>query len=242
MRQKLLELWFNEKEIKLFLYLVEFWISPASEIARNILFPKSTVNFLADNLWKKWILKKSFRWKTGYYEADIFSFEKNLLQELENKKSILEKIIPELKEKNKNTFDRPKIIFIDWLENCKKAYLELLNAKNIFYEIWAHWELESAFWKWFMKDFIEKRIKNNVICDAITNDWKIEEQFIGKDESEKRKIKLFDENIFWKIYSSIIIYDNKVLILNLNWKNSWVLIENKDFYETMKTVFNIAKK
>jgi hypothetical protein len=242
MRQKLLELWFNDKEIKLFLYLVEFWISPASEIARNILFPKSTVNFLADNLWKKWILKKSFRWKTGYYEADINSFEKNLLQELENKKNILENIIPELKEKNKNTFDRPKIIFIDWLENCKKAYLELLNAKNIFYEVWAHWELEQAFWKWFMKDFIEKRIKNNVICDAITNDWKIEEQFIGKDEAEKRKIKLFDENIFWKIYSSILIYDNKVLILNLNWKNSWVLIENKDFYKTMKTVFMIAKK
>ena len=144
MRQKLLELWFNDKEIKLFLYLVEFWISPASEIARNILFPKSTVNFLADNLWKKWILKKSFRWKTGYYEADIFSFEKNLLQELENKKNILEKIIPELKEKNKNTFDRPKVflffsfnsgiifskIFFLFSNSCNKFFSKLLISAS----------------------------------------------------------------------------------------------------------------
>ena len=242
MEEKLLELWFNKKEVEVFLYLIEFWISSASEVAKKLNYPKSSVNFLADNLWKKWILKKSFRWKTGYYEVDISSFEKNLLDDLDNKKNILEDIIPKLKEKNKNTFERPKIIFIDWLENCKKAYLNLLNAKNIFYEIGAHWELENAFWKWFMQDFIKKRIKNNVICDAITNNWEIDKQFRWKDDTEKRKIRFFDEEIFWKIYSSLAIYDNKVLILNLNWKNSWVLIENKDFYKTMKTIFMIAKK
>ena len=252
MENKLIELWFNKKEIKVFLYLIEMGISSASEIARNILFPKSTVNFLADNLWKKWILKKSFRWKTGYYEVDINSFEKNILEEIKNKKNILENIIPELKEKNKNTFDRPKIVFIDWLENCKKAYLEILEFwKTEYLEIWAHWDLINAFWEEFMNNFIKARIKNNIICNAISNDWNTEKRFENRNSEEFRKLELFSENIFWKIHSTIAIYKNKVLILNLNapWKkcpwgknNNWVLIENKDFYETMKTVFMIAKR
>ena len=235
MENKLIELWFNKKEIKVFLYLIEMWISSASEIARNISFPKSTVNFLADNLWKKGILKKSFRWKTGYYEVDINSFEKNILEEIKNKKNILDNIIPELKEKNKNTFDRPKIIFIDWLENCKKAYLEILEiwktqrAKALcwqaeYLEIWAHWDLVNAFWEEFMSNFIKSRIKNNLICNAISNDWNTEKRFENKNSEEFRKLELFDENIFWKIHSTIAIYENKVLILNLNWKNNWVLI------------------
>jgi len=92
-----------------------------------------------------------------------------------------------------------------------------------------------------MNNFIKARIKNNIICNAISNDWKIEEKFENKNTQEFRKLKLFSEDIFWKIHSTIAIYKNKVLILNLNWKNNWVLIENKDFYETMKTIFMIAK-
>jgi len=242
MKEKLLELWFNKKEVEVYLYLIEFWISSASEIWKKLEYPKSSVNFLADNLWKKWILKKSFRWKTGYYESDISNLEKIILEEIKNKKNILENIIPELKEKNKNTFERPKIIFIDWLENCKKAYLDILKTKTEYYEIWAHFDLENTFWEEFMNNFIKSRIKNNLICNAISNNGKTEKRFENKDLEEYRKLKLFDENIFWKIHSTIAIYNNKVLILNLKKSPNWVLIENKDFYETMKTILKIAKK
>jgi len=242
MKEKLLELWFNKKEVEVYLYLIEFWISSASEIWKKLEYPKSSVNFLADNLWKKWILKKSFRWNTGYYEADISNLEEIILKEIRNKKNILENIIPELKEKNKNTFDRPKILFIDWLENCKKAYLDILKTKVEYYEIWAHSDLANNFWEEFMNNFIKSRIKNNLICNAISNDWRVEKRFENKDSEECRKLKLFDENIFWKIHSTIAIYNNKVLILNLNKSPNWVLIENSEFYETMKTVLKIAKK
>lgn len=249
MKEKLLELWFNEKEVEVYLYLVDFWISSASEIAKKLGFPKSSINFLADNLWKRWVLKKSFRWKTGYYEVDILNLEKIILDEINNKKSILENIIPKLKEKTNFNFSRPKIIFIDWLENCKKEYLKIIEFWEVekdkeieYFEIWAHWDLVSAFWEDFMNNFIYLRIKNNIICNAISNDWNVEKRFENKNSEEYRKLKLFDENIFWIIHSTIAIYDNKVLILNLNWNYSWVLIENKDFYETMKTVFRIAKK
>lgn len=242
MKEKLIELGFNKKEVEVYLYLVKFWVSSASEIWRRLEYPKSSVNFLADNLWRKWILKKSFRWKTGYYEADISNLEKIILDEIKNKKNILENIIPLLKKEIKTNISRPKIIFIDGLDNCKKSYLEILKTKKEYLEIWAHKDLEKAFWEDFMNNFIKSRIKNNLICNAISNNWKVEKRFENKNLEEYRKLDLFDENIFWKIHSTIAIYQNKVLILNLNWNHSWVLIENKEFYETMKTVFKIAKK
>jgi predicted transcriptional regulator len=241
MKEKLLELWFNKKEIEVFLYLISFWISSASEIANKLNYPKSTVNFLADNLWKRWILKKSFRWKTGYYEADISNLEKIILDEISNKKNILESIIPELKEKTKYHISRPKIIFIDWLEHCQKAYLDILKTKTKYYEIWVHKDLVNSFGEVFMNNFIKSRINKNLICDAISNNWETEKRFKNINSKEKRELSLFDESIFWKIHSTIAIYENKVLILNLNWKNNWVLIENVEFYETMKTIFNIIK-
>lgn len=241
MQEKLQTLWLNTKEIQVYLYLIEYGISPASEIAHAIGIPKSSVNFLADNLWRKWIITKSFRGKTGYFEADISNLKQTILWEVENKKKTLEWLIPILEEKNKNVISKPKIQFIDGIENCKKEYLELLAVEK-FYEFWAHQDLEEAFWKEFMQDFIEKRIKKNIFCDSIWTNWKAELDLQKLDKKHNRELKIFKADIFWKIASSIAIYKNKVLILNLKGIYTGVLVENKEFAQTMKTVFLICKR
>lgn len=240
MEEKLYKLGLNEKEVKVYIYLIEYWISPASEIWNKVSIPKSTVNFIADNLWKKWVLKKSFRWITWFFEVDLISFEKNILEDIIEKQSILKEILPILREKNKNIISKPKITFIDWVENCKKQYLEILKIKWTFYEFWAHEDLENAFWKKFMQDFINIRIEKNIFCDSIWTNWKIEDSLQLLDKVQNRDLKIFDKELFWKISSSIAIYEDKVLILNLIWSPNWILIENKSFSETMKTIFKIT--
>jgi sugar-specific transcriptional regulator TrmB len=149
------------------MYLVEYGISPASEISRKINIPKSSVNFIADNLWERGIVKKSFQSKTGYYEADINLLEESVLTELSEKQTVLQEILPTLREKNKNTISRPKITFIDGIEGCKHAYLELLKIKNEFLEFGAHKDLQNAFGVKFMDDFISQRVKKKIFCDSI---------------------------------------------------------------------------
>ncbi len=240
MKEYFLKLWFNTKEYKVFLYLTEYWVSSCSEIWKHLEIPKSTINFIADHLWKRWFIKKSFRWKTGYYEVDIEAFKKLINSEILEKQNILREIIPILEEKNKNIISRPKITFIDWLDNCKKAYLELLKIKWSFYEFWSHEDLEDAFGKDFMDNFIRNRAKNNIFCNAISTKWKYEEILKMNSKTEYRNLSIFPKNS-GKIYSSITMYENKVLILNLNKIFSGVIIENREFYETMKTIFNICK-
>ena len=240
MEEKLALLGLNEKEIKVYLYLIEYWISWASEIWKRVNIPKSTANFLADNLWRKWFLKKTFSWNTGLYEADIGLLQENIEKEILLKKEFIENIIPLLKEKNKNIISKPKIKFFDGIEGCKKAYSDILKIKWTFYEFWAHEDLENAFWKKFMQDFIQARIIKPIFCDSIGTFWEAEEALQKLDGEQKRNLKVFPKD-FWEINSSIVIYDNKVLILNLNWIYNGVLIENNEFSQTMKTIFLICK-
>jgi hypothetical protein len=91
-----------------------------------------------------------------------------------------------------------------------------------------------------MDDFIAKRVEQKIFCDSVGTTWKIERALQEKDKEHFRELKIFSETL-WNISSSIAIYDNKVLILNLKGSYSGVLIENSDFAKTMKTVFRICK-
>jgi DNA-binding IclR family transcriptional regulator len=103
----------NEKEAKVYLYLVEYGISGASEIAKHLGYPKSTVNFLADTLWNGGYLSKSIRSNTHYYEADIALLESLIERDRSEKADFLSDTLPLLREMNKNTHSKPKITFFD---------------------------------------------------------------------------------------------------------------------------------
>lgn len=238
--EKFIHLGFNEKESRVYLYLVEYGISGASEIARHLGYPKSTVNFLAETLWKRGFLSKSIRGNAHYYEADISLLESVLEHEILEKQSFLQEVLPLLREKNRNVISKPKIHLLDGVENCRQAYLELLKSDSIFYEFGAHADLVSAFGSEFMDAFIWERVKRGVFCDSIGTIGEVELSLQKLDGVQRRNLKIFDTS-FGKIGSSIAIYNESVLVLNLEWIYTGVRIENREFAETMKTIFRICK-
>lgn len=237
---QLQNLGFNEKESKVYLYLIEYGISGASEVAHHIGYPKSTVNFLAETLWKRGFLSKSIRGNTHYYEADISLLESLLEHEIVEKQSFLQEVLPLLREKNRNVLAKPKIHFLDGVEHCKQAYLELLKSEHIFYEFWAHDDLVKAFGSEFMSTFIWTRVQRGIFCDSIGTIGAVEIGLQKLDHEQKRDLQIFSSS-FGTIRSSIAIYDETVLVLNLAWIYTGVRIENREFAETMKIIFHICK-
>jgi len=92
-----------------------------------------------------------------------------------------------------------------------------------------------------MQDFIESRIKKQIFCESIWSDWEVEKILQLVDDKQMRNLKLFPKKL-WEIKSSIVMYENKVLILNLNAIFTGVSIENREFCETMKSIFKICVK
>mgnify|MGYP006108733261 CR=1 FL=1 len=161
--------------------------------------------------------------------------------QLLQQKNALDVLIPKLKNKLKFTSNKPKITFLEWLESCQNQYWELLSTE-VFYEFWAHQDLENTFGKKFMDSFISQRVKKWVFCDSIWSTGEIEEAIQKLDDIQNRDLKIFDQEIYGRIWSSIAIYDDKVLILNLSSLPTGVLIQNPQFAETMKTIYLICKK
>ncbi len=197
---------------------------------------ESTVNFLLENLWKRGYLEKSERSKTYYYEADISLLESLLKKDIDEKEHFLSHTLPELREMNKNVLSKPKMIFFDGIENCKKAYLDVLKGWKEFYEFWAHQDLVDAFGWDFMDLFIKERIRLGIFCSAIATEGPIESLLQSIDTTQLRRL-LVTSSWNGKIHSSIIIYSDMILILNLSHIYTGVRIQNRELAETLKTIF-----
>ena len=131
------------------------------------------------------------------------------------RREVLQKFLPELREKNKNILIKPKIIFLDGKESCMNAYREILKAQDkVFYEFGAHKDLVEAFGEDFMNGFIQERVAKQVFCESIGSAGEVEREIQNYDAEHFRKLDIFSLE-YGEISSSIAVYDSNVLILNL---------------------------
>lgn len=238
MKNLLLNLGFNEKETKVYLALLEFGLQPASVIAKKVGFPKSTVLFLFENLVKVGFVRRSNRGRVQYFYADPKDLEKAKNDQFEKEKSSLAEVLPLLKEFKNPYSSEPKVTFFEGIDGCKKAYSLILESKGEVLEFGAHGDLVDKFGKDFMDDFIKKRVKNKIFLKAIAKKDFVHKDLLKSDKKHLRKIEFYPDSK-GTLYSSITIFDEKVLLLNLYQDAFGILIENKEVAETMKTIFRM---
>lgn len=238
---ELQQLGFSEKEAKAYLALMEYGTQPASVIAKKVNYPKSTVLFLFDNLLKQGFINKSMRGRVQYFYADGENFEKAYKQNLENKSKILDKIIPSLKKLKHPLSSEPKITFFEGINGCQKAYNSLLENNSEILEFATHVDLVDKLGKDFMKNFMNERKKRKISLKAIAENNQTHKALKKLDKKQLRQIQMYNPKL-GKIYSSIAIKENKVVILNLYQDPFAIMIENMQVAQTLTTIFRIASK
>lgn len=72
----------------------------------------------------------------------------------------------------------------------------------------------GAFGTEFMDQFIEMRKKKGIFCESIGSDGHTEQKLKAKDREDLRNLTLYGSE-YGVIGSSIAIYEDRVLILNL---------------------------
>lgn len=238
MNEYLQKLEFSEKEIKVYLALIELGMQASSTIARSTELSKSTVLFLLDGLSKRGIVQKSHKGNVQYYFADpkdLLIAEQALLKE---KTEALEHVIPLLSELKSPFSAIPKVTFFEGIEGCRKIYWQLLEAKTEILEFGVHSDLVQKFGETFMNEFIAERVKRGLFLKALAQEDPIEEVLQKLDIQQCREIRLFSGE-FGRLYSSIAIFEEKVLLLNLFRDAFGILIENPEFSKTMRTIFEV---
>lgn len=239
LRNALLTLGFTEKESAVYLALLEFGMQPASVIAKKTGYPKATVLFLFDRLQQAGYVCKTYRGRVQYFHADPRDLRTAKQGEIAAQKKTLDATIP-LLEEFKNPFTaQPKVTFYEGVAGCKKAYQLLLESKTDILEFATHRDLVEKFGAEFMRNFMRTRSKKGIFLKAICKKDAVHTALVKKNRAHKRAIH-FHQDSHGTIYSSIAIFDNKVLLLNLYQDAFAILIENSQVAETLKTIHRIA--
>lgn len=239
MQELLKQLGFNEKEIKVYLSLIELGTKPASLISKKIKLPKSTTLFILNKLYKSNFIKRTQKGKTQYFHADPNDLQKAFEQQHQNEKSALQKAIPLLQELKNPYSSEPKLTFFEGIEGCKKIYKSILESKTEVLEFGAHNDLVTKFGEKFMEEFMDGRAKNQVHLRAISKKDQIHQKISKNNKKHLRKLKFFNPEK-GNFYSSIAIFDDKVLLLNLYHDAFAILIENPEVTKTLTTIFEIC--
>lgn len=240
MNEELKKLGFNEKEVRVYLALLEFGSQAASVIAKKTGYPKATVLFICDRLVKRGYVRRSPKGRTHYFYAEPKDLAEAKSAQIAQEKSALDKVVPLLNE-FKNPFSSPpKLTFFEGLDGCRKAYSLLLNSTTEINEFGVHTDLLKL-GENFMNDFIKKRRKKRIFLTAVCMRDEFHNSFQKRDKKDYRKIIMYPPS-FGTLYSSIAVFENKILLLNLYRDAFGILIENSEVAETIRTIHKLARR
>lgn len=237
MHDALKSLGLNDKEIKVYLALLEFGSQPASVIAKKTQIPRPTVLFLFESLLRRGYIRKSQKGRAQFFYADPADLQKAKTEEINKITQSLKTTIPLLNE-YKNPFSaQPRISFFEGIEGCRNAYSQLLGSTTEICEFAAHTDLNKM-GDDFMENFVAQRAKKKIFMKAISQNTPVHRFYQKLDKKQQRKLKMFPLKK-GDLFSSIDIYENKVLLLNLYQDAFAILIESKQVAETLKTIHSL---
>ncbi len=237
MRDQLKQLGFSEKEIEVYLALLEFGSQPASVIAKKTGIPRPTVLFLFENLLQRGYIRKTQKGKARFFYADPEDLYKAKMEEMEQVKQALENTLPLLNEYKSPFSSPPRINFFEGIEGCRNAYLMLLKSRTEVCEFAAHTDLNKM-GENFMENFVAERARRKIFMKAISQDTPVHRFYQKLDKKQQRKLKMFPL-AKGDLFSSIDIFEDKVLLLNLYHDCFAILIESRQVADTLKTIHSL---
>lgn len=235
---KLIKIGLNETESVVYLDIIGNPDSTAFEIHKRTSLPKTSVYHIIENLNKRGLIDIWKKNGVSYFSSDN---PKKLLNDIKEKESLIEEIIPELinlssKSKNKDTVkfyegeDGVKIVMRDSLYYCEKFGIkEMLTAATEEFSIKTprfinKWVEDREKMKIFVKMLIPNESKN-IPKGFETNKW--------------RETKLLPEN--FNLSGIINIYGDRVDLFSIrNNKMTAVVIESQEYTTLLKSFFLIA--
>ncbi len=213
LNQYLQQLGFSEKEIAVYLCVLENGKLSAAAVSRITKINRTTVYSVSKELINKGIIHEDLGGTSRYYTAlstdELRNLYKTQEEELKQKKGIIENVIRELEVLPKSKqYSVPKIRFIDeihmrdflfkqtpvWIESAKHTDHNRWGFQDASlleeYKDWAeyHWEI-------FPENFGTR---------LITNKKPSEKEFAGKIADERRQMKYWDKSLNFTATHSVL--------------------------------------
>jgi sugar-specific transcriptional regulator TrmB len=233
------EIGLNEKEIAVYLYLLQVENNSILEIATKTTLKRPTVYLVIESLLKKGLVSEVQLNKKTHYQAEpperletYVERQKVLLDEHSRR---LKDVIPQLKSVQRKEGEKPVVKYLEGRDGVISS-LEDFFKKNVTnddsYSIYSRDLIKDIFTDEERKRFKSDRKSNNIQSKAVYNSLEGD----LPSEPDAKRIRLDQEK--YPILCDIGIYGDEVRIATLKKFVSAIVIKNKDLAETLKSLVN----
>jgi len=231
---------FLDKEIEVYLAILEMGKGTVAEISRKAGINRSTGYVILDSLAGRGLVSISGKEPKQEYAAEdpeqLSFFLKKKLQEQQELISSAEELLPELTTIYKKG-DRPRVRFYEGKEGLKQVYENTLTATEDIYACSTYENMHSVLPNYFPQ-YYQRRAKKKIFAHAIVPETPLAHERRTKDTEEMREIAFIPPDTFL-IPTEIDVYDNKVMIAS--WREKLgVIIESQEIADTLKSIFKLA--
>ncbi len=231
---------FSDKEIGVYLALLELGKGTVSQIARKAGINRTTGYDILDTLTSKGIISISGKEpKQEYIAESPETIRKYIASEIDNKKEALnevEKIIPELASMH-NVSGRPKVFFYEGKEGLQKVYEDTLSSHETILAYASVEDIGPTLPHYF-PEYYKRRARKGIKIRAIFPESKDARERSLLDTEEIRESVIIPSKQFG-FHPEINIYDNKVMIAS--WREKLgIIIESTEIADAMKKIYELA--
>lgn len=219
-KQRLLKIGLQEKEVEIYIKSLELGPQAASTIANKSKINRSTVYDIFNGLIQKGLAYKID--KTGTTAFGVLEPEKlidylerekqDYIRDVDKQKQEISNIIIELKSLQNPLTSKPKIQIYEGKKGMREAYELILESRSDL-RAYANVEEMKKGLPNFFPDFFKRRKDKEIFVRALFSDNKISRETAKKDKDEYRETKFIDHKKY-PFSPETIIWDNKVLIVS----------------------------
>jgi sugar-specific transcriptional regulator TrmB len=226
----------SERESRVYLTCLEMGEASVAKLAKKTQIKRTTVYLLIESLQEKGLIgliKKGN--KTLYVSED----PRKIAEKMEQKKSAIEKILPELLALTNFTNTKPRIKYFEEKRAVEEIYLDTLFYPDQEILSWFPATLVQENKDFFNDYYIKKRLEKKIWVRAIAPKTADMQEYFQKDIQELRQTRLISQNIF-NIEVGIILYGKSKLGIVSYDENMGLIIESPKIYRSLKNIFELA--
>lgn len=231
-KSALIEYGLSENEIQVYLALLKLGESTAQNIAKTSRLPRTTTYHLLESLIQKALVSFVIKETIKHFQA---AEPKKLIRILEEKKKIIQEIVPELANLKKTIKEKPKVTVFEGLKGIRSVLKDVLEENKTIYHYGDIISMQKVF-SYAFPQYIKQRVKRKIPIKIICKKQEAHKDLIKTAKKEFREFVFVSKDF----KSSVFIYADKVAVFSIKTEPYYVVVmENKNFYDSQKTMFDL---
>jgi sugar-specific transcriptional regulator TrmB len=246
MEEYLKQLGLNENEAKIYLAGLALGPTTVQFLAVESKIKRSTAYVAINYLIEVGLFLETYSNKKKLFQAErpekLEKLTKRMRRKAMDAELMLQSLIPTLKQIPRSGGVEPKIFFYQGINGLKNVLLDVSGSRTSWYVFGSTTEILKRLANFDLREILEEGEKLRQQSDRpkiffITDSGILALKEFQEYQPERREIKILPHTI--KSGTAFIVYQDKVVILDLVSQPTATVIQSAGFVEIMKTVYKL---